>query len=162
MAWWEDTTQYIYESGLDSAKKNEPKTIWERINEIFFKETVDILFFFLGVFTYVYFFAIAFLYLSGVSGFENIATKLIRSLAEPYLGAVGVYTILKETRKRRYALEARHFGEFFVIGWLALLVLASGLSMFTKFYTFTKTLELIIMLSVSIGIIYVGSIVHRP
>lgn len=162
MAWWEETTQYIYESGLEEPGKNQPQTFWERLNEIFFRETVDILFFFLGVFTYVYLFALAFLYLSGVSGFETVATKLIRSLAEPYLGAVGIYTILKESRKRRYIIASRHWGEFFVVAWLGLLVSASALAMFSKFYTFTKTLELIIMLSISVGIIYIGSVVHRP
>lgn len=162
MAWWEETTEYIYESGLEGQGKNQPQTFWDRLNEVFFRETVDILFFFLGVFTYVYLFAIAFLYLSGISGFETVATKLIRSLAEPYLGAVGIYTILKESRKRRYVIASRHWGEFFVIAWLGLLVLASILAISFKFYTFTKTLELIIMLSISIGIIYIGSVVHRP
>lgn len=123
---------------------------------------MDILYFFLGIFTYVYLFAIAFLYLSGVSSFDTVASKLIRALAEPYLGAVGIYTILKESRKRRYAISSRHKGELFVIGWLGLLALAALFATFFKFYTFTKTLELIIMLSLSIGIIYIGGVVHRP
>ncbi len=163
MAWWEETTEYIYESGLeDPNQRRLPLTLLERINEIFFGETVDILYFFLGIFTYVYLFAIAFLYLSGVSSFDTVASKLIRALAEPYLGAVGIYTILKESRKRRYALSSRHRGEIFVIAWLALFALTSILAIFTKFYTFTKTFELIIMLSLSLGIIYIGSVVHRP
>src|SRR3990167_11378572 len=163
MAWWEETTDYIYESGLeDPHQRKLPLTLMERINDIFFKETVDALYLFLGIFTYVYLFAIAFLYLSGVSSFDTVATKLIRALAEPYLGAVGIYTILKESRKRRYALYSRHWGEFFVIGWLGLLTISSGLALISGFYTFTKTLELIIMLSLSIGIIYVGGAVHRP
>jgi|SRR3989338_6114819 len=162
MAWWEETTQYVYEDGLEDPKGQEPKTFWQRLNDIFFQETVDILFFFLGIFTYVYLFAIAFLYLSGASSFDTVASKLIRALAEPYLGAVGIYTILKETRKRRYALTSRHWGELFVLGWLGLLALASALAVLSSFYTFTKTLELIIMLSLSVGIIYIGSAVHRP
>jgi len=163
MAWWEETTEYIYESGLeDPNQRRLPLTLWERINEVFFGETVDILYFFLGIFTYVYLFAIAFLYLSGVSSFDTVASKLIRALAEPYLGAVGIYTILKESRKRRYALSSRHRGEIFVIAWLALFALTSILAIFTKFYTFTRTFELIIMLSLSLGIIYIGSVVHRP
>src|SRR3990167_1267090 len=146
MAWWEETTDYIYESGLeDPHQRKLPLTLMERINDVFFRETVDILYFFLGIFTYVYLFAIAFLYLSGVSSFDTVASKLIRALAEPYLGAVGIYTILKESRKRRYALSSRHRGEIFVIAWLALFALTSILAIFTKFYTFTRTFELIIM-----------------
>lgn len=163
MAWWEETTEYIYESGLeDPSQRKLPLTLLDRINEVFFRETVDLLYFFLGIFTYVYLFAIAFLYLSGVSSFDTVATKLIRALAEPYLGAVGIYTILKESRKRRYAISSRHRGEIFVLAWLALLTLTSILAIFTKFYTFTKTFELIIMLSLSLGIIYIGGVVHRP
>jgi len=163
MAWWEETTSYIYESGVEDPNKSlEQQTLWDKVNEVFFRETVDILFFFLGIFTYVYLFAVAFLYFSGVSSFDTVASKLINSLAEPYLGAVGIYTIVKESRKRRYSLTSRHWGEFFVIAWLGLLVIASILAMLFKFYTFTKTFELIIKLSLSIGIIYIGSVVHRP
>lgn len=162
MAWWEETTSYIYESGLEDGQKGAPKTFWQRLNDVFFQEAIDVLYFFLGIFTYVYLFAIAFLYLSGISGFDTVATKLIRALAEPYLGGVGIYTILKESRKRRYGITSRHWGELFVIGWLGLLGLSSILALMSGFYTFTRTLELIIMLSLSVGIIYVGSAVHRP
>lgn len=166
MVWWKDNTQYIYETGLEPGEelrdKKEIKTFWDRINEVFFQEAVDILYFFLGVFTYIYLFAIAFLYLSGVSSFDTISSKIIKALAEPYLGAVGIYTILKESRKRRYAITPRHWGELFVVAWLCLLALASFLTVVSPFYTFTHTLELIITLTLSIGIIYIGSAVHKP
>lgn len=162
MAWWEETTEYLYESGLDDPQSRAPQTFFQRLNNVFFQEAVDVLYFFLGIFTYVYLFAIAFLYLSGVSGFDTVATKLIRALAEPYLGSVGIYTILKESRKRRYGITSRHRGEFFVMGWLGLLALSAFLALVSGFYTFTKTLELIIMLSLSVGIIYMGGAVHKP
>ncbi|OGF61493.1 hypothetical protein A2662_00710 [Candidatus Giovannonibacteria bacterium RIFCSPHIGHO2_01_FULL_45_33] len=166
MVWWKDNTEYIYETGLEPGEelvdKNKPKYFWERVYDVFFQETVDILFFFLGVFTYIYLFAVAFLYLSGASSFDTISSKIVRALAEPYLGAVGIYTVLKESRKRRYALSSRHWGEFFVLAWLVLLGVASFLTVVFPFYTFTRTLELIITLTLSIGIIYLGSVVHRP
>ncbi len=166
MVWWKDTTEYIYETGLEPEEevinKKQPKSFWERVYDVFFQEAVDILFFFLGVFTYIYLFAVAFLYLSGISSFDTISTKIIKALAEPYLGAVGIYTILKESRKRRYALSSRHWGELFVLAWILLLGLASFLTLVSPFYTFTRTLELIITLALSIGIIYIGSVVHRP
>ena len=129
MVWWKDTTEYIYEDGLEPSQAPEKltKSFWERVYDIFFQEAVDILFFFLGVFTYIYLFAVAFLYLSGVSSFDTISSKIIRALAEPYLGAVGIYTILKESRKRRYAIQPRHWGELFVLAWLVLLAIASFL-----------------------------------
>ena len=164
MVWWKDTTQYIYESGLDDPDQKPVKisSFWERINDIFFQEAVDALFFFLGIFTYIYLFAVAFIYLSGISSVDSIASKILKALAEPYLGGVGIYTILKEARKRRYALSSRHWGEFFVMAWLGLLAICSLLAVISPFYTFTHTLELMITVSLSIGIIYIGSAVHKP
>ena len=166
MVWWKDTTEYINETGLeperDKIDKKELKSFLGRVYDIFFQEAIDILYFFLGVFTYIYLFAIAFLYLSGVSSFDTISSKIIKALAEPYLGAVGIYTVLKESRKRRYAITPRHWGELFVFAWLGLLALTSFLTVISSFYTFTHTLELIITLTLSIGIIYIGSAVHKP
>ena len=162
MAWWEETTSYFKKSGLDDPNENVSRNFWKKMNDIFFQETVDMLYFCLGAFTYIYLFAVGFLYLSGVSSFDTVASKLIRALAEPYLGAVGIYTILKESRKRRYAITSRHWGEVFVFLWLGLLGLASILAMFSKFYTLTRTFELIITLTLSIFINYVGSAVHKP
>lgn len=161
MAWWEEITGYLESSGLEGSE-GQNKSFWKKLNDIFFQETVDMLYFCLGAFTYIYLFAVGFLYLSGVSSFDTVASKLIRALAEPYLGAVGIYTILKESRKRRYAITSRHWGEMFVFLWLGLLGSASILAMFSKFYTLTRTFELIITVTLSIGIIYVGSVVHKP
>ena len=163
MAWWDEFFSYIKSSGLEDPNQ-EPsvKTLWERISDVFFQETVDILYFFLGIFTYLYFFAVAFLYLSGASSFDSVGAKIIRALAEPYLGAVGIYAILKETRKRRYALTSRHWGEFFVFVWIFLLIGSSLLAIFSEHYVFNRTLELIITLSLAIGLIYIGSVIHRP
>ena len=143
MAWWDELTEYLRESGL-------------------YYESVDILYFCLWGFTHFYLLAVALLYLSGASDFDTNITKVIRALAEPYLGAVGIYTILKESRKRRYGIASRHKGEIFVILWMLLFILSAMLALATDIYSFNRTLELITMLSFSIGVIYIGGVVHKP
>lgn len=166
MIWWHHIKEYIDRSGLENQnnfnKEKETKSFLGMFEDVFFQNTIDILYFWLGIFTYVYFFTIAFLYIGGLSSQDNISLKIIHSLAEPYLGAVAIYTILKEARKRRNNSRPRHWGEIFVILWLLLLVFASTLALLTNAYVFDKTLELIITLAISVGIIYVGGVIHKP
>lgn len=166
MIWWHEIKEYIERTGADEPNKSSEeknlKSFWEMFEGVFFKNAVDALYFWLGMFTYLYFFLAGFLYLAGVSFFENISTKIIQALAEPYLGAVAIYTILKETRKRKASTPSRHWGEVFVILWIALLLLSSAVALFSKTYVFNDTLELIIKLALSVGIIYVGGVIHKP
>lgn len=162
MIWWHHIREYIDKSGIDNPEKKKLKSIWEMLEDVFFQNAVDALYFWLGIFTYLYFFTVAFLYLAGLSFHENLSTKIVMALAEPYLGAVAIYTILKETKKRKAGALSRHWGEIFVILWILLLLSAALLALFTKTYVFNKTLELIIKLSLSVGIIYIGGAIHRP
>lgn len=159
------------ESGLEPAEdKSEAvsnvslklRTFRQMLDDAFFDEMVDILYFWLGVFTYVYFFTIALLYFGSIPYTQTVSSKIISALAEPYLGAVGIYTILKETRKRKRRLSPRHWGELFVGGWLALLLSASFLAFFFDVYTLNNILEDIITISLAVAIIYVGGSVHKP
>lgn len=166
MIWWHQIKEYIDRTGVDepnkSSEEKKLKSLWEMFEDVFFKNAIDALYFWLGIFTYLYFFLAGFLYLAGVSFFENISTKIIQALAEPYLGAVAIYTILKETRKRKANTPSRHRGEIFVILWIALLLISSAVALFFKAYVFNDTLELIIKLALSVGIIYVGGVIHKP
>lgn len=166
MIWWHHIKEYIDRTGIDESNvlsgEKKLKSIWEMLEDVFFKNAVDALYFWLGIFTYLYFFTVAFLYLGGLSFHENISTKIVEALAEPYLGAVAIYTILKETRKRNKHLKSRHWGEIFIILWLLLFLISSTVSLFSDFYVFNNTLKLIITVALSVGIIYVGGTIHRP
>jgi len=166
MIWWHHIKEYIDRTGIEELSilngEKKLKSFWELLEEVFFKNAVDALYFWLGIFTYLYFFAVAFLYLAGLSFHENLSTKIIQSLAEPYLGAVAIYTILKETRKRSARTPSRHWGEIFVILWFLLLVSSSAVALFSDYFIFNEMLELIIKLALSVGIIYVGGVIHRP
>lgn len=166
MIWWHNIKEYIDKSGVEEQNSidgnGKLKSLWEMFEDIFFQNTIDALYFWLGIFTYLYFFTIAFLYLAGLSFYESFTTKIVSSLAEPYLGAVAIYTILKEARKRKTKTFSRHWGEIFVIMWLLLLLVSATVALFSKTYIFNETLELIIKLALSVGIIYTGGIIHKP
>ena len=163
MVWWNEIKNYLQKSGVDDPDGDRERTIWEIIDDVFFNDAVDILYFWLGIFTHLYFFLVAFLYVGALSSVDTVASKLVKALAEPYLGAVGIYTILKESRKRdKKNAFPRHHGEAYVVGWLVLLVASSTLAIFFDAYTFNKSLELIITIALSVGLIYLGGVVHRP
>ena len=166
MTWWHHIKEYIEKSGVENpnplADEKNLKSLWEMFEDVFFKNAIDALYFWLGVFTYLYFFLTGFLYLAGISFYENLSTKIIQSLAEPYLGAVAIYTILKETRKRKASAPSRHWGEIFVILWILLFLVSSLAALLSDFYIFNNTLGLIITVALSIGIIYVGGAIHKP
>lgn len=165
MIWWHHIKEYIDRSGMEESKnsnKKKLKNLWEMLEDVFFENAVDALYFWLGVFTYLYFFTVAFLYLAGLSFHENISNKIVMALAEPYLGAVAIYTILKETRKRQKTSKSRHWGEIFIILWFLLLISSSATALLSKTYVFNDTLELIIKLALSVSIIYVGGVIHKP
>ncbi len=154
--------EYIDKSGIENPGEKKLKSFWEMLEEIFFRNAVDALYFWLGLFTYLYLFLVGFLYLAGLSFHENLSTKIVQSLAEPYLGAAAIYTILKESRKRVGGSPSRHWGEVFVTLWFLLLVFSSAAALFSDAFVFNDTLELIIKLALSVGIIYVGGAIHRP
>lgn len=162
MIWWHHIKEYIDKSGIENPDEKNPKSLWEMFEDIFFRNTIDALYFWLGIFTYLYLFLVGFLYLGGFSFYESLSTKIIQSLAEPYLGAVAIYTILKETKKRKVGAPSRHWGEIFVILWILLFLVSSFAALFSDFYVFNNTLKLIITIALSIGIIYVGGAIHRP
>ena len=86
------------------------RPIGDRIREAIAGKAVDWLYVVLAAFTYVYFFALAALFFTRRGGYFLVATRLLDALAEPYLGMVGVYTVLKEIRKRRFVMESKHAG----------------------------------------------------
>lgn len=85
------------------------------------------------------------------------------AFAEPYLGALAVYTVFKELRKRRMEVPTSlHRGEWFVVSWLILLVLTTVAVAATERYRFDASYKLIISTSLASLMIYLGSRLHRP
>ena len=110
-------------------------------------------------FFYSFFF---FLFFWGRGGYYFISTELLGAVSEPYLGAVGIYVILKEIRKRKIARESRHYGEIYVWLWLILLLTGSSLVLLTKNFHFDTIMRLIITNSLASFVIYIAGKIHRP
>ena len=145
-------------------KKKEKKqfSVKKEITKALFQEMLDVLFFFLGIFTYFYLFSLSWLYFGRSWDEYKVLAFFVNALSEPYLGAVAMYTILKEYRKKSGRLEHLHKGEFFVICWAIFLVLALLLTIFSDQYVLGTPLKVIMTNGVAVVLIYIGSVVHKP
>lgn len=126
------------------------------------KEAIDWLYFWLGSFTNIYLFTLTAFFFTHAAGEWKILSGLLDALQEPYLGAVGIYVVLKEIRKRRYGDLSRHHGEIFVFLWGFLLFIASIFVIFSSFYEFDEIYKLIITNSIATLLIYIASLLNKP
>lgn len=123
---------------------------------------VDALYFIIGTLTHFYGAALAFLFFFRAASLWPLLVGILDALQGPYLGGLGVYVILKEIRKRRHYEPSKHWGEWFVAMWLALLAVSSIMVFFSAEYTFDATYKLIIANSLATLAIYVGGLINRP
>lgn len=158
MAWWHIITEFLRESIFKKANRK----INVGANVAFKKEAIDWLYFWLGSFTNIYLFTLTAFFFTGAYGEWKILSGFLEALQEPYLGAVGIYVVLKEIRKRRYGLTSRHRGEIFVFLWGLLLFISSLFVVFVPFYNFDEVYKLIITNSLATILIYIASLINRP
>ena len=145
----------------ESEEKTTIKSFKRRLYEVFFEEAVDLVYLFLGLFTYIYLFA-AFIIYFGSYEVNSIFVKTFETLAEPYLGGVAIYVVLKESRKRLRRLGSRHRGENFVLLWAFLITLSIFAASVFEQYTYNGVLSTIIKDGLAVILIYAGSIIHKP
>lgn len=142
-------------------EKGTIKSFKRRLYEAFFEEAVDLVYLLLGVFTYVYILA-AFIIYFGAYELNSIIVKVFETLAEPYLGGVAIYVILKESRKRSHRLGSRHKGENFVLLWAFLITFSVFSAAVFEQYTYSNVLSTIITNGLAVILIYTGSVIHKP
>lgn len=127
------------------------------------KSHIDRLYFWLGLFTNFYLIAIAADFFSNLHLRYPQLETLLEALSEPYLGALAVYTVLKEIRKRRSGgFASLHRGELFVAAWLLLLVFTTAAVILTESYYFDAVYKLILTNSLASLMIYLGSRISKP
>ena len=131
--------------------------------EMIEKGFADWLYRILGFFTYLYICALAIVYFGYIRE-EYLSPSLfaIDALQEPYLGALGIYVILKEMRKRRLQHPSRYLGELFVILWLVLLFAATAVSLISEKFVFDSVYKVIFTNSIASFIIFIGSKINKP
>lgn len=130
--------------------------------EMLRREAVDWLYRILGIFTYFYLAVLAVFFFFGLERIYPVIFIFLDALQEPYLGALGVYVLLKEIRKRRHAYPSRYFGELFVVLWVAVLSLATFAILVSEGFYFDAVYRIIFTNSVAAVIIFIGSIINRP
>lgn len=125
--------------------------------------TVDRLYLGLGFFTNLYLALIAIEFFSNLHLTHPALELMLDALSEPYLGALAVYVVLKEIRKRRpEGAGTSHHGERFVIAWLVFLGLTTLAVVFTERYRFDLVYGLIISNAAASAMLYLGSHIHKP
>lgn len=129
----------------------------------FHSSTIDRLYLGLGFFTDLYLLSIAFEFFYNPHFIHPIVKMVLDSLSQPYFGALAVYTILKEIRKRRtHGFISLHRGEWFVAAWLALLIITTIVIIFSDRYRFDAVYQLIIANSLAVLMVYIGSRINKP
>lgn len=123
---------------------------------------VDMLYFFLGIFTHVYGLALTFLFFSARAEAFPALVGLLGALQEPYLGGLGVYVLLKEVRKRYHKEISFHWGEYFVMAWVVLLAVSTVATISSREYRFDEVYKMIVTNGLATLVIYIGGLIHRP
>lgn len=160
MSWWLNIVEYLGnpENGSANGKFSVKKTV----NRALAESAVDFLYYALGFFTLIYFLAAIYLFFWDSGVYHNLFIRIFDTLSEPYFGAIGIYVILKEVRKRRLKVESRHFGEYFVFFWLFLFLIAIGSVLFSSNYHFDELVSAITKITLALIVIYAGGLIHKP
>jgi len=120
---------------------------------------IDILYFILSIFTYLYL-AVS----VATFFFEKYVPRafpdIIDILSEPYLGALGVYVVVKEIERRRGRLIKKRRGELFAVAWFFFLVVATLLTYFSAEYHFTSVYKTVVTNALAALIIRLGTLVR--
>jgi len=134
----------------------------EKCEALLKRETLDWLFIGLSTFTHIYLVVLAIVFFGRLANQFSRLFSLLDLLQNPYLGALGVYVVLKEIRKRRRAYPSRYWGELFVVLWVALLVIATFLTIISGSYNFDNIYRIILINGLLVLIIYIGGSINRP
>ena len=126
------------------------------------ESAIDFLYYAVGFFTTIYFFAAVYLFFFEGSAYREVFIKVFDALSEPYLGSVGIYVILKEIRKRQMRTRSRHLGEYFVLAWVVLFLAAGALVLYTERFVFDDLMSAITTITLALVVIYTGGLVHKP
>ncbi|MBI5742561.1 MAG: hypothetical protein HZA25_01850 [Candidatus Niyogibacteria bacterium] len=146
------------------AENTEPidePTLRARFRGLVFKE-LRIFYFILSLFTYFFIITLGVLYFGRLWEAHYDLAFVVSALSEPYMGALAIYTILKEHRKKTYKAGSFHKGEVFVGLWVVMLIAAILLTALSDNYTIGEPLRILISNSTAVILIYIGGLIHRP
>lgn len=160
MSWWLNIIEHLKSSENNSANSN--FSVKKTFNRALAESAVDLLYYIVGFFTFIYFWVAVYLFFNGGGIYYDIAVRIFGSLSEPYLGSVGIYVILKEIRKQNSKTKNKHFGEYFVYSWLVLFLAALGFIWLSPNYHFDHLMGAITTITLASLVIYTGGVIHKP
>lgn len=163
MAWW---THILFISGHSLLKRRSPTkskslfAVFKHVLQKYIKERfVDFLYFFLSIFTYLYLglTIITFFFEPYVPSALPIA---VETLSEPYLGALGIYVVVKEIERRRGRHISYRWGDLFAALWIIFLVTATILTYVSEHYYVSAIYKTIVTNALAALIIRIGTILR--
>lgn len=164
MAWWTDIIFFKKNLGGMPEDNGSGDNIFVRlvsaVRKIIYDNFVDSLHVFLIVSTYTYLIANVLVFFYQNSLPANLVT-LVSTFSEPYLGALGIYIVVNEIRKRRGRRVYAHFGNVFTFVWFAFLIVSTTLVYLDETYHFNYIYRTIVTNSFAAFIIRIGSILGR-
>jgi hypothetical protein len=161
MPWRKRTKKFLCQVILE--RTNEPSIFDEEACDVILRrEATDWLFVGLGAFTHIYLVLLAIFFFGRLQDEFPSLFLLVDTLQEPYFGALGIYVILKEVRKRRRVYPSRYWGELFVAFWVLLVVSATVITLVSPTYHFDDTYKIILTSGLVVILVYMGGLINRP
>lgn len=163
MAWW--TELLFFREGIklhNYEYYDDDENLAERVRRVireYLKDNfVDILYHLLSVFTYFYLAAIILVFFFE-KNLPHAIPFIVDTLSEPYLGALGVYVVVKEIERRRGRQIKRRLGELFAHIWIMFLIAASTAVYFSDYYHLTPLYQTVITNALAALIIRIGTLI---
>lgn len=161
MAWWNDVT--IRKIPTVTYNRHHHKHWWVvlsgALKTFFYHNFLDILYHALTIFTFSYLAFVIWAFFDQ-NNIPIIVSRVVDALAEPYLGTLGVYLVVKEIRQRLGKKTHKHMADIIVFAWLMLMLVSSLLTMFSASYHFNIVYRHIVTNSLAALIIRIGTFLH--
>jgi len=125
------------------------------------REATDWLFIALSLFTYIYLLILIIFFFWRLADTAPKMFFFVDALQDPYLGALGVYVILKEIRQRRSDHPSRYRGEFFVTFWALFGIVSTTVVTLLPQYVFDEVHKIILVNSAVVVLIYLGALINK-
>lgn len=163
MAWW--TELLFFRGGIQfhnddfaPIEENFTEKVRGLLHEYLKENFVDLLYYVLSIFTYFYLAAVILVFFFEYS-FPPAFPYIVDTLSEPYLGALGVYVVVKEIERRRGRQIRRRWGELFAHIWIIFLICASLAVYFSEYYHLSPLYQTVVTNALAALIIRIGTII---
>lgn len=162
MAWWTYLLFFRPLAGSDiqtNQEENVLAVLKRVLKDYIYNNFVDILYVFLGIITYCYLAltVTAFFFEQSV---PRIIPRLVDLFSEPYLGALGIYVVVREVEHRRGKHVKNRWGDLFAAAWFILLVVATVLTYVSENYHITGVYKAVVTNALAALIIRIGTILR--